>query len=227
MFGKKKQEITPPASGGPKVEASKEKSAKVEKLSGPRPIPGLVGKYLTTEYKVDEDLVRLLMSVVRKRPQAVGAFDCRIFDQSDAGARKIKVQDYTTLDAHPELVLYEGWFDENSKRVELKEKRSPNANVPLFTEAEILQKIDALKEPGSSVFFYQARGPALGGPLGQGAAVVELNPNLTGKKGKKYILHTANVIDMKPVAEKEKLFESDKSKEIAKWIKEAHHKRTY
>ncbi len=35
------------------------------------------------------------------------------------------------------------------------------------------------------IFFYQARGPAVGGPLGRGAAIVEINPNSSGKKEKK------------------------------------------
>jgi len=111
--------------------------------------------------------------------------------------------------------------------VQLEEKKKVSYDVPLFTETEILQKIEALSEPGSTVFFYQARGPAAGGPLGRGAAVVELNPNYPGRKAKKYIVCTANVVGMEPVDKRQKLLESDKPKEIAKWIKEAHHKRSF
>jgi len=99
--------------------------------------------------------------------------------------------------------------------------------VPLFTETEIQQKIEALAEPGSTTFFYQARGPAVGGPLGRGAAIVELNPDYLTKKGRKYIVYTANVVGMEPAGKRQKLFGSNKPKEIAKWIKEAHHKRAY
>lgn len=207
-----------------KPEATKKK---VEKLPGPKKIPGLVEKHLITEYKMDASLVPILMVVVRKSPRAEKAFDCRIFDPAEAEANKVQIKDYTSLDEHPDLILYEGWFDENSKRVELEEKKKISCDVPLFTETEIMQKIEALTEPGSTVFFYQARGPAVGGPLGRGAAIVELNPNYPGKKGKKFILYTANVLGMEPVASKQKLFDSDKPKEIAKWIKEAHHKRMY
>ena len=57
--------------------------------------------------------------------------------------------------------------------------------------------------------------------------MVELTPQVPEKKRKKYMVYAADVIDMKPVGKGEKLFDSDKAKDIAKWIKEAHHKRLY
>jgi hypothetical protein len=215
MFWKKKPATKEP----PKL--------KVEKLPGPKQIPGLVGKHLTAEYKMDPDLVPILKAVIRKNPKAEKTFDCRIFDESEAAANEVQIKDYTSLDEYPDLILYEGWFDEESKRVELEEKKKVIYDVPLFTETEIRQKIEGLSEPGSTVFFYQAWGPAWGGPLGRGAAVVELNPNYPGKKGKKYIVYTTNVVDMEPIGKGNKLFDSDKPKDLAKWIKDAHQKRLY
>ena len=200
---------------------------KVEKLPGPKPIPGLVEKHLIAEYKMDPNFVRFLKAVARRSPKAEKALDCRIFDESEAAASEVQIKDYTSLDEHPELILYEGWFDEGAKHVELEEKKKVIFDVPLFTETEILQKIEALSEPGSTVFFYQARGPAVGSPLGRGAAIVELNPNYPAKKGKKYIIYTANVVGMEPVSNRQKLYDSNKPKEIAKWVKDAHHKRAY
>jgi hypothetical protein len=241
MFWKKKQITTAPVIEGTaeaagvapsekKVEVSPKKkaeSAKAAKLLAPRQMPGMVEKYLAANYKMDAEIARLLKVVARRQPQTQGAFDCRVFDQSEAEAREIKIKDYTSLDEHPDLILYDGWFDEGSKRVELVEKRKLIYDVPLFTETEIRQKIEALNEPGSSVFFYQARGTAVGGPLGQGAVVVELNPGYSQKKGKKYNIYTANVIGMEPVAKRQKMFDSNQPKEIARWIGEAHHKRIY
>ena len=60
-----------------------------------------------------------------------------------------------------------------------------------------------------------------------GAAVVELNPNYPGKKQKKYNVYATDIVDMQPVDKEPKLFDSDKSKEIASWIKNGHHKRAY
>lgn len=204
------------------------KSAKgEEKLLKPGAIPGLVQKHLLTERKMAPDLVPLLKGVLRKSATRETAFDIRVFDESEALAKKVQVKDYTTLDEHPGLILYEGWFNETLKQVELQEKKKVNWDTTIFTEAEIRQKIEGLSEPGSTVFFYTARGGKHGGPLGMGAAVVELNPNYPGKKQKKYIVYTADVIDMQPEGKGDKLFDLDKPKDIARWIKDAHHKRMY
>jgi len=56
---------------------------------------------------------------------------------------------------------------------------------------------------------------------------VELNPNYPGRKAEKYIVCTTNVVGIEPVGKRQKLLDSDKPKEIAKWIKDAHHKRSY
>jgi hypothetical protein len=203
------------------------KSAKEEgKLSGPKEIPGPVQNYLVAERKIDPDLVKLLKAVERKSATGAG-FDIRVFDDSEAIAKKVQVKDYTSLDECPDLIIYEGWFDEGAKQVKLEEKKKVNWDTPIFTQAEIQQKIEALKEPGNTVFFYTARGGKHGGPLGMGAAVIELNSNYPGKKQKKYIVYTADVIDMQPVGKGEKIFDSDKPKDIARWVKDAHHKRMY
>ncbi len=109
----------------------------------------------------------------------------------------------------------------------MEEKKKAGFDTPIFTEAEIRQKIEGLSQPGSTVFFYLARGPGHGGPLGMGCAIVELNPNYTEKKQKKYILYTTDVVDMQPVGKGQELLKSDKSKDMSRWIKEAHHKRMY
>ena len=205
---------------------SAKEEEKKEKLSGPQPIPGLVEKHLVAERKMDPDLVKLLKAVERKSTTGAG-FNIRVFDDSEATAKKVQVKDYTSLDECPDLIIYEGWFDEGAKQVKLEEKKKVNWDTPIFTEAEIQQKIEALKEPGNTVFFYMARGGKHGGPLGMGAALIELNPNYPGKKQKRYIVYTADVIDMQPVGKGDKSFDFDKSKDIARWLKSAHHKRTY
>ena len=203
------------------------KSAKEEgKLSGPKEIPGPVQNYLVAERKMDPDLVKLLKSVQRK--STTGAtFNIRVFDNSEAIAKKVQVKDYPSLDECPDLIIYEGWFDEGAKQVKLEEKKKVNWDTPIFTQAEIQQKIEALREPGSTVFFYMARGIKSGGPLGMGASVIELNPNYPGKKQKKYTVYNADVTDMQPVGKGDKMFELDKPKDIARWVKDAHHKRAY
>jgi len=196
------------------------------KLPAPKEIPGFVQDHLIAGKKMDSDLARILKAVVYKNPKGEKTFNIRIFDEAEAGARKIQVQNYTSLDKHPDLIIYEGRFDEVAKQVELKEKKAI-PEITILTEAEIQQKIEALSKPGSTVFFYQAREPAQGGPLGRGCAIIELSPDNGEKKGKKYTIYTADVVDMQPVDGGQKLFDSNKPKDVARWVKQAHHKRLY
>jgi hypothetical protein len=202
------------------------KTAKEErKLLGPKEIPEVVQKFLVTEKKMDPDLVKLLRAVERK--STTGTTSIRIFDESEAMAKKVQVNDYSSLDGHTDMILYEGSFDDGAKQVQLEEKKRVNWNTPIFTQAEIQQKIEALKEPGSTVFFYACRGGNHGGPLGMGASVVELNPNYPGNKQKKYNMYAVDVIDMEPAPKGTKAYDSDKPKDIARWVKNIHDKRAY
>jgi len=205
----------------------KKSSKEEDKLRGPGGIPELVQKHLVAERKMDPDLVKLLKALVRKSATGETEFNIRVFDESEALAKKVQVKDYTTLDEYPDLIIYDGQFDRGSKQVNLEEKKKINWDTTIFTQVEIQQKIEGLSEPGSTVFFYAAAGNKHGGPLGMGAAVVELNPNYPGKKQKKYIVYSADVIDMQPVDKGEKIFDSDKPKDIAHWVKDGHHKRMY
>ena len=213
MFGIKKHE---------KSTAVKEK---VEKLPGPKMIPEPVQKYLINTCKLDPDLAQIFKMVMRRKPEGEREFDIMIFDESACLAKKITIIDYTTLNANSDLVLYEGTYSETSKQVELKEKNSPMIHTTLFSEADILQKIEALDAPGDSIMFFMARGSANGGPLGKGCAIIELAAGNLNKK--EYDIYTADVVGTQPVDKGEKLFHSNKPKKIAEWVKDAHHKRIY
>jgi hypothetical protein len=203
------------------------KSAKEEgNLPGPKEIPEPLQNYLVTEKKIDRDLVKLLRAVQRNNTTGA-AYDIRIFDEGEAKAKKVEVTDYTSLDQRPDLIIYEGWSDNGAKQVKLEEKKKVNWDTPIFTQAEIQQKIEALKEPGNRVFFYTNRGGKHGGPLGMGAVVVELNPNYPGKKETKYNIYATDVLDMQPVDNGQKFSGSDKPKNIASWIKSLHDKRAF
>ena len=205
---------------------NKKSAEEKTKPLGPKEIPKPVQDYLVAERKMDPDLMKLLKAVERKSATGTTS-DIRVFDDSEAKAKRVEVKDYTSLDERPDLIIYEGWFDEGEKQVKLENKKKVSWDTPILTQAEIQQKIEALKEPGDSVFFYMAKGSNHGGPLGMGAVVIEQDPNDPGKKQKKYIVYTANVIDMQPVGKGSKLWDSTKPKRIAGWIKDGHHKRMY
>jgi hypothetical protein len=100
----------------------------------------------------------------------------------------------------------------------------PAPPVQIFSEKEIYDKIVGLTEPGSTVYFYLSGSPAAGGPLGRGAAVVEVNPAYPGKKQKKYNVYVDDVNVEQLAGKKQRLFDSDSPKEIAQWIKDRHYK---
>jgi hypothetical protein len=198
---------------------------KVEKLPGPRLIPEPVQKYLTSVHKLDPALAQIFKMVARRQPEHEKEFDIRIFDESACLAKKVIVKDFTTLETHPDLVLYEGTYSEVSKQVDIKQKNDPAIAITLFSEAEILQKIAALENPGESVMFFMARGSANGGPLGKGCAIIELIAGNSNKK--EYDILIADVVGTQPIGKGEKLFHSNKPKKIAEWVKDAHHKRIF
>jgi hypothetical protein len=90
------------------------------RLPGPKDVPDAVGQQLVVTHKENPDWAWTLKSVMK--PDGVGknVFHVRVFSDSMAGAARVKIQDYTTLDAHPELVLYEGVYDKKSKKAKLE-----------------------------------------------------------------------------------------------------------
>jgi hypothetical protein len=120
------------------------------------------------------------------------------------------------------LIHYEGLYDKESKQVELEEKRVM-PKLTIFSQTEIRKKIEELSEPGSTVFFYLTASPASGGPLGRGAALIELNPNYPGPKQKKYNVYAVNVEGTELSSKRMKFFDSDNAKSIASYIKERHY----
>jgi hypothetical protein len=82
------------------------------KLSGPQGIPELVGRHMVVEEKQDPDRVWKLKGVIRQ----VGKkeFYCRVFDEARMANANVIVKDWTSLDDHPELTLWEGYFNKET-----------------------------------------------------------------------------------------------------------------
>ena len=201
------------------------KDAQGAKQSGPRDIPESVKKSLVANKMVDEGSISFLKAVIKNKENSEKAFDIRVFDPADAEAREVKVQNYDSLNANQGLIIAEGWYDDSAKKVELNALRII-PKMKFFTYDEILKQIEGLKDPGSSVFFYTNAGTGVGGPLGRGAAVIKVNkPLADGKKTKKYGIFGVCIVDDKPTQREDKIFDSDKAGEIAKWVSESHKAR--
>ncbi len=238
MFWRKKKIVAAPAkvgsasvdtaalSAAPVADAgtapAKVGAEKVEKLPGPKTIPEILGNYLIKNMAKEPRWVWRLSAVMRPRAGGEQGFDVRIFADYEAMDRKVKVKDYTTLDQYPKLILYEGWFDKQAKKVDLEEKRAM-PKITIYTEQEIRNQVEALTEANNKIHFYLSSSPASGGPLERGAALVELNPDYPAK-GKKYILTAVSVDGMEPTGKGIKMFDSNDPKYVARWIKERHFK---
>jgi hypothetical protein len=97
-----------------------------ERLAGAKGIPGLVGSYMVVHMKKDPDWVWQLRGAVRPVGEKK-TFHCRVFHEAQAAQAGVKVKDWTSLDDHPALILWEGYFDEKTNEVR-NEKfvREPN-----------------------------------------------------------------------------------------------------
>ena len=109
-----------------KVPAAKSEvlKPKAEKLPGPKDLPMPVGRDIVVQFKKEPDWVWSLRTVVRKNPTGKKVFDVRVFSERTAAEKNVKVRDYTSLDEHPELILFEGWFDEESAETHIVERKT-------------------------------------------------------------------------------------------------------
>lgn len=196
---------------------------KAEKLPGPKFINDFLSNYLVRQMAKEANWVRQLSMVVRPRSGGTKGLDVRIFAEHEAASEGTKIKDYTTLDQYPKFILFEGWFDKESRKVELEEKRVV-PKVTIYTGKEIQKQIEALNEKENKIHFYLSASPASGGPLARGAALVELNPEYPKKGQKKYILTAVGVNGMEPASKGMRMFESNDPKHVARWVKERHFK---
>lgn len=98
------------------------------KLPGPKGIPQPVGGHMVVKEKKNPDWVWKLQGVVRSTEKKT-AFYCRVFDEAQAALAGVKVKDWSSLDEHPDLILWEGYFDKETHVVR-PEKFAKPSNSP-------------------------------------------------------------------------------------------------
>jgi hypothetical protein len=91
-------------------------------LPGPKGLPNPVGRDIVTELGGNPDRIWNLMAVMRPKEGEKDSFEVRVFDPAQAASQKIAVKDYDSLTEHPELILYEGWFD-GMREAKIKKKQ--------------------------------------------------------------------------------------------------------
>lgn len=105
-----------------------ENASPKSKLPSPQDMPHQVGRYMVVELEKDPDWVWNLKAAVKpveggKKSERL----IRIFDPQTAHSKRIKVHNYDTLDAYPELIICEGRYDKREYQVELAFKDVPKA----------------------------------------------------------------------------------------------------
>ncbi len=94
---------------------------------GPGEIPSWAHWHLTTTFEVPAGDLTALRSV-----QKTGFWDgkpvtfIRIYDPRTS-QEAWQVKDFTSLDQHPELILYEGYWEKESERVFLERRAAPKS----------------------------------------------------------------------------------------------------
>ena len=89
------------------------------KLPRPKEMPGPVGSYMVVQMQKNPGWVWKLKAVLRPTEKKK-AFYCRVFDVNQTVNAKVKVENWTSLDGHPELVLWEGYFDKETNIARLE-----------------------------------------------------------------------------------------------------------
>lgn len=91
-------------------------------LSGPREIPQPVGQEIVVKLQGDPDSIWHLKAVMLPREVDKDTSEVRVFDASQAASRKVMVKNYNSLAEHPELILYEGWYNKKRGNAEIKKR---------------------------------------------------------------------------------------------------------
>ena len=96
-----------------------------ERLPGPKSIPGPVGSYMVTKMNKEPDWVWQLKGVVLPAGEKK-TFYCRVFSDAQVAQAGLKVKDWTSLDEHQELILWEGYFDKKTNIVRQEKFFNPS-----------------------------------------------------------------------------------------------------
>jgi hypothetical protein len=218
MFWQKKSNDTPDA---------KSTEAKPQPKKDPGKLADQVRMHIINEFKGDPSNVWKLHVLSQQHPENQDVFKFRVYSEARAEQKKVKVEDYTSLDGYPGLVDYQGTFNKKTWQMQFDDLSSDTdsggGRAKIYSKQEIQQQLESLTEPRSTTFFYLGGSPATGGPLGRGAAIIELNPNYPGKKQQKFQIFVADVDGTEINGSRNLMFQSDKASDIASWVKERHY----
>jgi hypothetical protein len=84
----------------------------VQKLPGPKNIPELVARYMVQKMGSDSVWTWDLTAVAY--PTGKKAAYYRVYDNGKTSEAKVKVKNWISLDGHPELIMFEGYCNDET-----------------------------------------------------------------------------------------------------------------
>ena len=106
------------------VTGKKESNSIEEKLPGPKALPSQIGQHLVVNLKKDPNWVWSLRCALRNKQGFKNIFEFRVFDKLKAADAGVSIINYNSFQEHPEFILFEGWFDENSGQIVLHDRET-------------------------------------------------------------------------------------------------------
>lgn len=100
------------------------KGEKADKLQKPKELPDRVGRHMVVKMQLEPDWVWSLRCVYRKKKDQPGMFEIRIFDSHELSEIGMKLLTYSSLDIHPDIILYQGEYKKDSDIVHLERGRA-------------------------------------------------------------------------------------------------------
>lgn len=97
----------------------KDDAPKTSKRLRPRELPQDVGRHIIVNMNEDPDWVWGLRCVMKPVAGQETDFDIRIFNPAEAGSVAGGIKDYDTLDAHPDVVMFNGRYSKGTGKVQL------------------------------------------------------------------------------------------------------------
>jgi hypothetical protein len=96
-------------------------------LPGPKAMPPLVGRHMVLEEKKDPNWVWNLKGVVHPTEEKK-VFYCRVFSEAQAVQAGVKVKNWSSLDDHSALILWEGSFNTETGAVRREKFAKPSSS---------------------------------------------------------------------------------------------------
>ena len=100
------------------------KDAQSDKLQKPKELPDRVGRHMVVKMQLDPDWVWSLRCVYRKKEDQPGMFEIRIFDSQELAEIGMRMLSYSSLDTHPDIILYQGEYKKDSDQVKIEKGKT-------------------------------------------------------------------------------------------------------